>query len=303
MPTLNGLLVVDKPAGRTSRDVVNEIQRRLPRGTRIGHTGTLDPLATGVLVLCLGPATRLAEFVQDMPKTYCAGLLLGTTSDTDDADGMVTPVADALLPNEVQVRAALQGFVGEIDQVPPAFSAARVTGQRAYDLARRGQAVQLAPRRVFVHGIDVERYVFPRLDLVVRCGKGTYIRSLARDLGERLGCGALVEALRRTQVGPFMANEGLSLETPPAELHRHLLAPDAAFAGMPSLQLRPGVGRRLAHGQAVPLGEAASAGDLRRGKLVALDEAKRAIAVVACDSARGLLVPVKVLPPDASPAD
>src|SRR5262249_9674427 len=178
----DGLLVLDKPAGITSRSAVDRALRWFPRRTRLGHAGTLDPLATGVLVLCLGGATRLAEYVQRMGKTYTSTFVLGATSDTDDADGTVTPVPGAADPGRGAVAAALAGLVGTLEQVPPAFSAAKVTGRRAYDLARRGEEVPLRPRPVEVYGIDVLRYEYPFLDVEVRCGKGTYIRALARDL-------------------------------------------------------------------------------------------------------------------------
>src|SRR5436305_291397 len=178
---MDGLLVIDKPGGVTSRDAVNRVQRWFPRRTKIGHTGTLDPLATGVLVLCIGSATRLTEYVQRMGKTYLTQLLLGATSDTNDADGTLTPVAGVSAPDAATVAVAVAGFVGVIQQVPPAYSAAKVTGRRAYDLARGGEEVTLAPRPVRIDGIDILSYAFPRLELEVRCGKGTYIRSLARD--------------------------------------------------------------------------------------------------------------------------
>ena len=178
-PPLDGLLVLDKPGGVTSRDAVNQALRWFPRGARVGHTGTLDPLATGVLVLCLGAATRLAEYVQAMSKTYLARIRLGARSGTDDADGTVTPAESATAPDAQAVTAGLAGFVGFIDQTPPAFSAAKVAGRRAYDLARRGQDFDLRPRKVRVYAIDLLQYEYPWLDVEVRCGKGTYIRSLA----------------------------------------------------------------------------------------------------------------------------
>ncbi len=215
----DGLLVLDKGGGVTSRDAVNAALRWFPRGTRIGHTGTLDPLATGVLVLCLGAATRLTEYVQRMGKTYRAGVRLGARSDTDDADGMVTTV-NAAAPDAATVTACLAGFVGDIEQTPPAYSAAKVAGRRAYDLARQGQDVDLRPRRVHVYGIDVCRYDYPHLELEVRCGKGTYIRSLARDLGARLGCGALIQTLRRTRVGPFTTDDAVPMDADAATARR-----------------------------------------------------------------------------------
>src|SRR5215470_5095250 len=156
-PGFEGLLVLDKPGGMTSRTALDRALRWFPRGTRMGHTGTLDPLATGVLVLCLGAATRLAEYVQQMGKTYHSLFRLGVTSDTDDADGTLNAVQGAADPGLEAVRTALLRFLGTIEQVPPAYSAAKVTGRRAYDLARQGEDVQLRPRAVQVYGIDVRR--------------------------------------------------------------------------------------------------------------------------------------------------
>src|SRR5947209_1897894 len=171
--SLHGLLVIDKPGGLTSRDVVDRAGRWFPRGTRLGHTGTLDPLATGVLVLCAGAATRLGEYVQRMPKTYQAGILLGARSTTDDADGDFETVAVERPPDRAAVARALEGFLGDIDQVPPAFSAAKVGGRRAYRTARRGEPVTLQPRRVHIDRIELLAYEYPRLDVEVHCGKGT----------------------------------------------------------------------------------------------------------------------------------
>jgi tRNA pseudouridine55 synthase len=250
-PPIDGLLVLDKPAGITSRTAVDRALKWFPRGTRMGHTGTLDPLATGVLVLCLGNATRLAEYVQRMSKTYRASLLLGARSETDDADGTITAVPGVAAPAAATVAARVAEFVGDLDQVPPAFSAAKVTGRRAYDLARAGQEVTLEPRRIKIYRIDILHYAFPLLELEVHCGKGTYIRSLARDLGERLGCGGLVGTLRRTNVGPFTAEKALTLETEPEEAQRRLLPAELALAELPRLTLPPDEVRRLGHGQAV----------------------------------------------------
>src|SRR4051812_48814027 len=199
---MNGLLVIDKPGGMTSRDVGNRVQRWFPRKTKIGHTGTLDPLATGVLVVCVGAATRLADFVQAMGKTYAARFRLGATSTTDDADGEVTVNAAAVPPTRDQIGAAIPAFLGLVEQVPPAFSALKLDGRRAHELARSGKDVQLAARTVRIDAIRVRAYEWPFLDVEIDCGKGTYIRSIARDLGAKLGCGGMVETLRRTRVGP-----------------------------------------------------------------------------------------------------
>lgn len=288
----HGLLVLDKPGGITSRAAVDRALSWFPRGTRAGHTGTLDPLATGVLVLCLGVATRLTEYVQEMDKVYRTDLLLGARSDTDDADGTVEPVANALVPSRAEVEQGLAGFVGEIDQVPPAYSAARVTGQRAYDLARRGREVALQPRRVRVYGIDLLGYGYPRLTLEVRCGKGTYIRALARDLGQRLGCGALVQTLRRTRVGPFDAADALSLDVDAATARSRLLPVAWAVSGLPQRTVEPADVAALRQGK--PLA-ARDAGDITAAEVALLDAAGQLVAVAVVDRAQGLLRPVKVI--------
>jgi tRNA pseudouridine55 synthase len=297
-PHFDGLLVVDKPGRVTSRAVVDRAQRWFPRGTRIGHTGTLDPLATGVLVLCVGAATRLTEYVQQMDKVYRAGLLLGARSDTDDADGTVTAVLGAVAPDAGAVQEALRRFVGEMEQVPPAYSAAKVTGQRAYHLARKGEDVVLRPRRVQVYGIGVIAYTYPRLELEVHCGKGTYIRSLARDLGGQLGCGALVETLRRMRVGPFSAADGLSLEVDPASARQQLQPLAAAVADLPQLELPIAEVNRLRHGQAVALGNPALSACLpTAGGDVAVFTGPGCLAAIAhWDPRSGALRPEKVLP-------
>jgi tRNA pseudouridine55 synthase len=287
--SMEGLLVLDKPSGITSRDAVDRAVRWFPRRTKVGHTGTLDPLATGVLVLCLGSATRLAEYVQAMTKTYRSAFRLGATSDSDDADGAVTPVAGARAPSLADVEEALRGLTGTIEQVPPAYSAAKVTGRRAYALARKGEEVQLTPRPVRVYAIDVLRYDHPRLEVQVRCGKGTYIRSLARDLGQRLGCGAYVEELRRTRVGPFAAEQAVPLDAS-AELARSRLLPAAlALEELPRIELAPGERQALRQGRAVPL----PPGQGAAGEAAVFDADGRAVAIVAVEA--GVVRPVKVL--------
>jgi tRNA pseudouridine55 synthase len=202
-PIVGGWLVLDKPFGESSREAVNRALRWFPRRTPVGHTGTLDPRATGVLVLAVGRATRLAEYVQNLPKTYRARVALGATSATDDGEGPITAVDGAADPGRPAVEAALRSFLGETLQTPPAFSAVRVGGRRAYREARAGRPVAPAAKPVTIHHIRLLNYAFPTIDLEIVCGKGTYIRSLARDLGARLGVGGYVEALRRTAVGPF----------------------------------------------------------------------------------------------------
>lgn len=246
---MNGLLVIDKPAGMTSRDVVNRAQLWFPKKTKVGHTGTLDPLASGVLVVCVGAATRLAEYVQAMGKTYRTRILLGHRSDTDDADGTVTPVARVAAVSEQAIRDALPRFAGTISQTPPAYSALKVAGQRAHDLARSGADVKLAARPVHVYRIDLLGYEWPHLDLEIDCGKGTYIRSIARDLGDSLGIGGLVQTLRRTRVGPFTAEQGIGLNA--ADVRDRLRPVAEAVGELPRVELPEDLAVRFRQGQRV----------------------------------------------------
>ena len=212
-----GFCCIDKPAGPTSRDVVDRVGRWL--GTRkVGHAGTLDPLATGVLVIAVGKATKLIEYVQRGAKTYRAAFRLGATSETDDVQGTVTECDVAALPTREEVAAALARQVGEVMQRPPAFSALRVGGRRAYELARAGETVVLDARPVRIDAITLDRYDDLTVECTVRCGGGTYIRSIARDLGETLGCGGLMTSLRRTAVGEFTLERAVPLD----DLDRHV---------------------------------------------------------------------------------
>lgn len=288
----DGLLVLDKPGGMTSREAVDQAQQWFPRRSRLGHTGTLDPLATGVLVVCVGKATRLAEYVQAMGKTYHSLFRLGATSDTDDADGTITAVADAPVPDQAAVQAALARFVGTIEQMPPAYSAAKVTGQRAYALARRGEEVELRPRPVQVYDIRLLRYAYPELEVEIDCGKGTYIRSLARDIGAALGCGAHVATLRRTRVGPFTPAMAVPLETPRQEARTRLLPAALALSELPHLLLPQSDVGRLCHGQRIVPAASPPALD---GAIVVCDESGTPCLVAAIDPKEGTLRPVKVL--------
>ncbi|MCE9589242.1 MAG: tRNA pseudouridine(55) synthase TruB [Planctomycetes bacterium] len=199
---LAGLLVVDKPIGWSSMDVVRRV-RRAAGGAKTGHCGTLDPLATGVVVCCLGSATRQVDRLMGMAKRYEAEVDLSAFTATDDREGAREEVAVATPPDEAAVRAALAGFIGLVEQVPPAFSAVHVDGERAYKLARKGKPVTIAARTVRIDGIELVSYRWPMAQLRIDCGKGTYIRSLARDLGKVLGTGGHLAALRRTAVGVY----------------------------------------------------------------------------------------------------
>ncbi|MEX2285561.1 MAG: tRNA pseudouridine(55) synthase TruB [Planctomycetaceae bacterium] len=228
-----GILNINKPAGMTSRRVVDRVAK-LVRPAKAGHAGTLDPSATGVLVVCVGPATRLIELIQKQPKQYLAHFLLGKRSDTDDLDGVVVDVPLVQEVARAEVEALLPEFVGSIEQVPPQFSAVHVQGRRAYSLARGGQSVELRARPVDVHQIRLTGIEFPELELEIVCGSGTYIRSIARDLGERLGCGALMSRLVRTAVGPYALNSAIDFDRLTADsLSDVLLPPTSALADCP----------------------------------------------------------------------
>jgi tRNA pseudouridine55 synthase len=281
----HGLLVLDKPPGITSRDAVDRAAKWFPRKTKIGHAGTLDPMATGVLVLAIGQATRLIEYVQAMPKVYRARIRLGATSDTDDADGVVTPNPAATKVTLEAFRTALDEFVGEIEQVPPAYSAARVEGRRAYDLARRGHEVVLAPRPVRIDQIDLLAYAWPDLDLDISCGKGTYIRSIARDLGRALGVGGYLTSLRRLQIGPFLPDAAVPLDADAETARSRMLPLAAAVSWLPSVRVTAEEARRLRNGLSVP-----ATGE---GEVAAYDAARALIAVGRVDA--GALRPDKVM--------
>lgn len=282
---MNGLLVIDKPGGMTSRDAVNRVQRWFPRKTKIGHTGTLDPLATGVLVVCIGAATRLADYVQAMGKSYASRFRLGATSTSDDADGAVTETPNAPIPTREQIDAALPRFVGVIQQLPPSVSALKIDGRRAHDLARKGEEVVLAPRPVRIDAIRVLRYEWPYLDVEVDCGKGTYIRSIARDLGAALGCGGLVQALRRTRVGPFLAEQGVGVEIAPANVT--LLPMSHAVSGLAQVRLSADDVRRIRQGQRI-------AAQVPDGEVALLDSREELVGIGLIE--RGQVKPQLVFP-------
>ena len=207
----SGLVVVDKPGGMTSHDVVARV-RRLAGTRKVGHAGTLDPMATGVLVLGVNRATRLLGHLTLADKRYDATVRLGVTTTTDDADGEVVETRPTDGVTEDAVRSALAAFVGEIDQVPSAVSAIKVDGKRAYARVRAGEEVDLPARRVTVHALEVTAVDLPRVELAVHCSTGTYVRSIARDLGASLGVGGHLTALRRTTAGPFGLGDAHTLE-------------------------------------------------------------------------------------------
>ncbi len=207
---ISGILVVDKPSGMTSHDVVAIIRK----GTglrRIGHTGTLDPRASGVLVILIGPAVRLSEYLVCDKKGYEAMIRFGSVSDTYDGDGNVIQTGGTVPEDEDEIIDAMESFVGEITQVPPAYSAIKIHGRKAYDLARKGEEVVMEGRNVTIYSFDFIEYVRPELTADIICSSGTYIRSIANDLGQKLGCGAYLSGLRRTKSGKFTLRDAVPL--------------------------------------------------------------------------------------------
>jgi len=254
---VNGWLVLDKPVGMTSTHAVSVVKRAF-QAKRAGHAGTLDPLASGLLPIALGEATKTVPFVMDGRKIYRFTVRWGEERDTDDAEGRVV-ASSAERPGAEAIRALLPRFTGLIEQVPPRFSAVKVEGERAYDLARDGEVVELAPRPVDIHRLElIESPDGDHSVLAAECGKGTYVRALARDLGRALGCFGHVAALRRTAVGPFDEGVAVSLDAlPPGGMEPSapppLLPVAAALAALPALRVSSADAGRLARGQAVLL--------------------------------------------------
>jgi tRNA pseudouridine55 synthase len=250
---VDGVLVCDKPAGMTSHDVVARV-RRLAGQRRVGHGGTLDPPATGVLVLALGRATRLLPFLPTEPKRYLAELAFGAETDTLDAAGEVTATADAAMVDEAGLRAALAGFLGPQEQVPPMVSAIKVAGERLYAKARRGEQVERAPRPIVIHELELLDFTpgtEPRATVAVACSGGTYVRALAADLGRALGTLAHLAGLRRTAVGRFTEDGAHTLEdlAAPGRLAAAVLDPAAAMASTATRALTPDEAAALATGR------------------------------------------------------
>lgn len=246
-----GLLNVHKPPACTSRDVVNRIQK-LVRPEKVGHAGTLDPLATGVLVVAIGGATRLVEFIQQQPKSYLATFQLGRSSDTEDIEGTIVDLVEPPQPSREQMEAVLPEFTGEIDQVPPAYSALKVAGRRAYALARRGEEVALAARPITIHRLALVEYSYPTLRLDITCSSGTYVRSLGRDLARALGTEGVMSALIRTAVGPFLLCEAVSPDDLTwSGIAEHLQPAAKAVSHLPKLCLDHREVTELLHGRPI----------------------------------------------------
>src|SRR5262245_10094249 len=275
-----GLLNVNKPPGLSSRAAVDRVERLL-RPAKVGHAGTLDPLATGVLVICVGQATRLIRFVQQMPKQYVATFLLGWHSATDDIEGEVTEIPPAPEPSRAALELVLPRFIGDIQQRPPAHSAIKIGGRRAYKLARKGAEFELAARTVTVYRIDVVRYEYPALELAIECGSGTYVRALGRDLAAALETSAVMSALERTAIGPFRIDDAvLPDELSPENVARHLQPALLAVSDMPRTPITEAELNEIRNGRPIALPPAVAsqnewAGVDSAGELVAILHPKR----------------------------
>jgi tRNA pseudouridine55 synthase len=313
---MNGLLIIDKPQGPSSHDVVARA-RRWTGIKRIGHAGTLDPLATGVLILCLGNATRLSEYLLGEDKAYDGVIKLGERTNTDDAEGEVIATRPVPPIGDEDLRRLAQQFMGETEQVPPQFSAIQRDGQRAYALARKGEEVELQPRRITVYELALSRLddsrlmtddshqssVISHLAIHVRCSSGTYIRALARDIGEALGCGGHLVSLRRTQCGPFTLDDAVTLDqlersARAGAWQQHLLPMDRAVQHLPIVQVNEENARRILHGQIVDAPSTHSAQtpnantNLHRNLCRVYDSRRELIAIAECRESK--LKPVKV---------
>lgn len=243
-----GIVNLNKPSGITSRKAINRIQY-LVRGAKTGHAGTLDPLAEGVLIVTVGPATRLTNRIQNWPKSYDASFRLGQSSDTEDIDGQVVEIIDAPIPTRTELESAATRLTGQIMQQPPAYSALKVKGKRAYQLAREGKQVQLEPRPITIHELRVERYQYPDIELKVTCSSGTYVRSLGRDLARAVGTEAVMTALVRTAIGHLHVADAVCLDNLDRDtIKDHLLPPLEAVRDLPLIELTDDQIKRLAHG-------------------------------------------------------
>lgn len=278
--SISGVLVVDKPVGMTSHDVVQAIRS----GTNIrraGHTGTLDPRASGVLVVLIGPAVRLSQYVSASDKRYQAIIELGTSTDTYDGDGEVTGRSPVDITVE-EFETALKGFVGEIEQKPPSFSAIKVGGRKAYEMARNGEEVELEPRKINVYSLELLEWDPPEAVVDVNCSSGTYVRSLANDLGEILGCGANLVGLRRTKSGQFALRDAVPLRKlqeafTAGDWYKYLIPAAEALSDWPSIELSFEQVDEVKHGHRITADLEGSEGKLARaisqqGELVALME-------------------------------
>lgn len=295
-----GFLDIWKPPGPSSFDIIRQIRRHIGRKEKIGHAGTLDPLAEGVLVICLGQATRLVEIVHAYPKRYATLARLGASSTTGDAEGQISEIdVNSPPPALERIERILRQFTGVIEQVPPAFSAVKVAGRRAYEIARSGRQPELAPKKVAVHSLEIIEYEYPSLRLRVSCGSGTYIRSLVRDIGDKLGVGGYCEEIIRESVGPFGSGRAVEPEQINADnIERFLISPLEAVPPEARLTITDEQADELAHGRAIECPGKPHSGEKLLG---AVNQSGDLIGLLQPCQATGQLLPAKVFVNPAKP--
>lgn len=244
----NGVVIIDKPQGKTSHDVVAMLRKAF-KTRRVGHTGTLDPMATGVLPICIGNATRAADMIINAGKRYTAELILGERTDTLDISGTVLEKCDVNV-NEDEIRRVIESFIGEQEQIPPMYSAIKKDGKKLYELARDGIEIEREPRRINISAIKILDISSEKVTIDVSCSKGTYIRSLCDDIGQRLGCGAVMSALRRTESAGFSLNRAYTIEEIEAcsEPSKLLMPTDSLFSDLPEIHLNEKQERSIVNG-------------------------------------------------------
>ena len=294
---MDGILNINKATGMTSHDVVASI-RRLLKQKRVGHAGTLDPAASGVLPICVGQGTRVAEYLSDSGKTYRAEIVFGVETDTYDSEGVVVRTGSVAGLTLAQIEQALERFTGQQMQLPPRYSAIKLQGKPAYKLARIGEDISLSPRPITIYRLEVIDWLPPRLTLSIECSKGTYIRSLAHDAGELLSCGAHLAALVRTRSGPFSLSESITLEQladvfatgDDQKVARFLYPLDIALQSYPALRLDDASIEQVRHGNAFKYDE-----HIRANLARVYDRAGHFLAIAAWDEQRSLWQPRKVL--------
>ena len=297
---MDGVINVYLEKGFTSHDVVAKM-RGILKQKKIGHTGTLDPAAEGVLPVCLGKGTRLCDLLTDKSKTYRAVMLLGVETDTQDTTGQILRECPVQVTEE-DVRREVLRFVGDYDQIPPMYSALKVNGKKLYELAREGVEVERKARPVVIHEIEIEEIDLPRVTMTVSCSKGTYIRTLCHDIGARLGCGAAMESLLRTRVGMFSLADSLTLSEIEAlaesgEIAGHVIPPDAIFGDSPALTAPQTLDKKLHNGNAFAVSETGLAGEakenVKRAESVRVyDSAGAFIGLYGCEA--GIMKPIKI---------
>jgi len=293
----DGIINVYKEKGFTSHDVVAKM-RGILKQKKIGHTGTLDPMAEGVLPVCLGKATKLCDMLTDKTKTYEAVLLLGRETDTQDTTGEIL-AEYPVMADESQVKEAVLSFLGHYDQIPPMYSALKVDGKKLYELARAGKEVERKARPVEILDIHVDRIELPRVTMTVTCSKGTYIRTLCYDIGRKLGCGGCMESLLRTQVSEFCLKDSLTLTQieglrDDGTLENHILAVDKVFSEYPALKMKQDFDRLVHNGNSFYRNQAEGDSRLPDGLIRVYDSRNQFIGVYVPDREKELLKPQKV---------